>query len=246
MDTQWVEIAEGVLLRRYAELDLSVGLVLGSERCLVVDGRGDARQGAELADAVRRVTPLPWTVVITHDHFDHAYGLPAFLPCDAWAHPACWDELVRLDRAPGRGLLVRDRVELDLGRRRVELAHPGVAHTPGDVVVHVPDVGVLFAGDLVERVPGGTFSAESFGTDTVLAAWPSALERLAAFDATTVVPGHGEPAGPDLVETCRRQLLTLLDLRADVRSGRLDENAALDRSPLPADVTRAALTKPTD
>jgi hypothetical protein len=34
---RWVELADGVLVRRYAELDLSVGLVIGDSRC---SGRG--------------------------------------------------------------------------------------------------------------------------------------------------------------------------------------------------------------
>ncbi|EHR60323.1 MBL fold metallo-hydrolase [Saccharomonospora cyanea] len=244
MNARWIELGDGVFTRRYEELDLSTGLVLGEQRCLVVDTRGDAEQGAELAAAVRGITPLPWTVVLTHDHFDHAYGVPAFLPCDVWAHPACWAELVRADRAARAGLPVTDRVELDLGGRPVVLAHPGVAHSPGDVVVHVPDADVLFAGDLLEHVPGGTYSAESFGSDTALDAWPAALERLAAFGATTVVPGHGEPAGPDLVESCREGLLALRGLRRKVRAGELTEEQAVAHSPLPADVTLAALTKP--
>ena len=35
-------------------------------------------------------------------------------------------------------------------------------------------------GDLVEHVPGGSFSAESFGSDTTLAGWPlfESLELL--------------------------------------------------------------------
>lgn len=249
MNARWVELAEGVLVRRYTELDLSVGLVLGDDRCLVVDTRGDAEQGAELAAAVRNITSLPWTAVLTHDHYDHAYGAPAFLPCDVWAHPACWDELGKAGKAalPGLpGLSVEHRVTLDLGGRQVVLAHPGAAHSPGDVVVHVADAGVLFAGDLVEHVPGGTFSAESFGSDTTLASWPAALDEIAALEAATVVPGHGEPAGPELVETCRSGLLTVLGLRERVRAGQLSREAALARSPLPAAVTLAALTKPGD
>jgi hypothetical protein len=46
---RWLEIGDGVLVRRYAELDLSIGLVLGSTGCLVIDTRGDETQGAELA-----------------------------------------------------------------------------------------------------------------------------------------------------------------------------------------------------
>jgi hypothetical protein len=36
-----VEVGDGVLARRYREFDLTVGLVLGAERALVVDTRGD-------------------------------------------------------------------------------------------------------------------------------------------------------------------------------------------------------------
>src|SRR4029450_11364450 len=42
-----------------------------------------------LASAVRHVLPDPWSVVITHVHFDHCFGTAAFLPCDVWAHPSC-------------------------------------------------------------------------------------------------------------------------------------------------------------
>ena len=218
---RWIELGDGVFARRYSELDLCVGLVLGSERCLVVDTRGDAEQGAELAAAVREITSLPWTVVLTHDHYDHAYGVPAFLPCPVWAHPNCWEALRDAGRAPVPDRSVESDTVLDLGGRRVVLRHPDVAHTAGDLVVHVPDAGVLFAGDLVEHVPGGSFSAESFGSDTTLAGWPSALDRLLELNATTVLPGHGDPAGPDLVRTCRDSLLTLLSLRQALRAGEL-------------------------
>ncbi len=243
---RWIELGDGVFARRYSELDLSVGLVLGTERCLVVDTRGDAEQGAEFAAAVREITPLPWTVVLTHDHYDHAHGVSAFLPCAVWAHQACWDALQDVEQVRDRmsARVVESDTELDLGGRRVLLRHPGVAHTAGDVVVHVPDVGVLFAGDLVEHVPGGSFSAESFGDDTALAGWPAALSALLELDITTVVPGHGEPTDPEFIRTCRDILSALLTLRRAVRAGELTHADAVARSPLPDYFTLAALTKP--
>ena len=39
---------------------------------------------------------------------------------------------------------------LDLGDRRVEIAHLGRGHTDGDLLVVVPDADLLFAGDLLE------------------------------------------------------------------------------------------------
>ena len=64
----WIEVGDRVLVRRHTELDLSTGLMLGERSCLVVDTRGDPAQGAELAVAVREVTPLPGSVVLTHAH----------------------------------------------------------------------------------------------------------------------------------------------------------------------------------
>ena len=93
-DGRWIEVGDGVLARRHTELDLTTGLVLGAEHALVVDTRGDARQGAELAEAVRAVTALPLTVVVTHAHFDHCFGTAAFLPCPVYAHPRCRAALV--------------------------------------------------------------------------------------------------------------------------------------------------------
>src|SRR4051794_6695952 len=38
---------------------------------------------------------------------------------------------------------------LDAGGREVRLIEVGPAHTPGDVIVHVPDVRVVFAADVM-------------------------------------------------------------------------------------------------
>jgi glyoxylase-like metal-dependent hydrolase (beta-lactamase superfamily II) len=92
---RWIELADGVLARRYTELDLSVGLLVGDRSCLVVDTRSDPGQGAELHAAVRDVTRLPCSAVLTHAHFDHCLGTAAFLPATVWAHPRCRDDLAQ-------------------------------------------------------------------------------------------------------------------------------------------------------
>ncbi len=78
----------------------------------------------------------------------------------------------------------RDRVTLELGGRRVEVIHLGPAHTRGDVVVWLPDLGIVAAGDLVEV---GTPWLE--GAD--ISGWADALERLKALHASVVLPAHG-------------------------------------------------------
>ncbi|WP_431902595.1 MBL fold metallo-hydrolase [Amycolatopsis thermoflava] len=220
----WFELADGVHARRYEHLDQTLGLVVGAERCLVIDTGCDEVHGAAFAAEIREITALPWVVVITHAHFDHHFGTAAFLPCPVWAHERCRDALIRegesdraawvrrlagkpeAERLAAARLVLPDHllthsVQLDLGGRTVELVHPGVAHTDHDVAVHVPDAGVLFAGDLVEQG-----APPSIGPDAHPAHWPSALDRLLALDPATIVPGHGDPVGPDFVAAQRDEL----------------------------------------
>ena len=252
-DGRWVEIGDGVLARRHAELDLTTGLVLGADRALVVDTRGDARQGAELAAAVRAVTPLPPVVVVTHAHFDHCFGTAAFLPCPVFAHPRCRSTLAATARAQRSEWTTyyRDRgdtitaealaatapplpdgpvdpaVELDLGGRTVTLLHPGRGHTDHDVAVHVPDAAAVFAGDLVEQ------GAPPDLGDAVVADWPATLDVLLALQPAVVIPGHGDPVDTAFVEAQRAALAEVAALHAAVGTGRLDARAAERRSPLP-------------
>ena len=265
----WTELAGGVYLRRNEELDLTTGLVLGQSRCLVIDTGGDVDQGTELAAAVRELTDLPWAVVYTHAHFDHSFGTTAFLPCEVWAHRLCRPELIEhgetakatwaaryleegkpgIADALGRTeivppeRLVTTREELDLGGRTAVLVHPGPAHTGHDLVVHVPDAGIVFAGDVVEHGPDG-FTTGSFGDENDLPGWPVALDAILALEPRIVVPGHGDAVEPGFVREHREGLRRLNELKAAVQTGKTGLDEALMASPYPADVTRAALATP--
>jgi len=262
---RWLELGDGVLVRRYAELDLSVGLVVGADACLVVDTRGDRAQGAELAAAVRAVTPHPWRVVLTHAHFDHCFGTGAFLPGEVWAHEGCLAGIAAAwsrqraawaahYRAEGRADIAAeiaatdpvrptrtftDRAELSVGGRRVLLRHVGPAHTDHDAVVLVPDANVAFVGDLAEHPE---FVPSSF-EDCHLAGWPAALDRVLALGASVLVPGHGEPVDPSFVAGQRDTLATLADLGRAVSAGELTTEDAVRRAPLDAEAARAALAR---
>lgn len=258
MTARWVELADGVLVRRYAELDLSIGLVIGGEGALVIDTRGDPGQGAELRAAVREVTRRPCTVVITHAHFDHCLGTAAFLPAPVWAHPRCRDDLAAggaaqhaeasaWAREPGREPelitpVVPDRIvtgptELDLGGRQVLLNHPGPGHTDHDIAVWSPDTGVLFAGDLVEQ------GADPDFTDAHPLDWPAAVTALLRLDPRTVVPGHGNPVDAAFVAAQRDDLAALATLCQAVLAGELDPAGALAASPFSRSTTRTALNR---
>jgi glyoxylase-like metal-dependent hydrolase (beta-lactamase superfamily II) len=193
-------------------MDLNVGLVVGHDACLVIDTRCSQAEGSELAAAVRAITPVPWTVVTTHAHFDHCFGTAAFLPAAVWAHERCAaairhegsanrERMAGLYDADGQDGVARDirasplvvpdrfvdrREVLDVGGRVVELKHPGRGHTDHDLVVVLPEDGVLFAGDLVEQGAPPQFH-DAFPLD-----WPATLDVLLASGGVTVVPGHGD------------------------------------------------------
>lgn len=210
----WHEVGDRVFTRRYPFLDQTIGAVLGRDLALVVDTRATTVQARELIDDIRRITNLPWVVVNTHVHFDHAFGNAAFRPCEIWAHAGCADAL-RLNGPAQRENVVRwvpdlarelnatpldppDRTfeewaELDLGGRVAVLRHLGRGHTDHDVIVHLPDTGVVFAGDLVEQGAPPGFE-DSFPLD-----WPATLGHLLDLADGVVIPGHGEPVSGDFV-----------------------------------------------
>ena len=178
---RWREVGDRVFVRRHKTLDVNAGLILGDDRCLVVDTRGSEREARELLRAVRSLTHLPYAVAITHAHFDHCFGNATFAAeqpgCEIWAHQRCTEELARSGagqrasiarwlRESGEEILA-DEVEtvtlelpnrqltsdttLDLGGRRVEFRTWGTAHSPGDQIIHLPDEKIVFIGDLIEE-----------------------------------------------------------------------------------------------
>ena len=82
-----------------------------------------------------------------------------------------------------------DAIELQVGGRVLELIVVGPAHTPGDLVVWVPDVRVVFAADIAFV---GVTPVMWAGP---LANWLAAIETIAALDPEVVVPGHGPVCG---------------------------------------------------
>ena len=81
-------------------------------------------------------------------------------------------------------LTFTDKLDIDLGNREVQVKHLGRGNTPGDAVVYLPKEKILVAGDLlVYPIP--------YTYDGYPAEWIATLEKMAALDAQTIVPGHG-------------------------------------------------------
>lgn len=94
---------------------------------------------------------------------------------------------------------------LDIGGREVRVLNLGPAHTRADSVVHVPDAGVLFAGDLL--FIGGT----PIVWEGPIANWIAACDTMIALDAPTVVPGHGPITDADGIRAVRGYLTHVVE-----------------------------------
>lgn len=206
-------------------------LIVGREAAAVVDTGNSRLAGAHMLAAVREVTDLPIRYVVnTHMHPDHTLGNAAFDGAGARfvAHhkmpralsvraETYLDQANRLLGALAEGtrivlpdLLVQDRMELDLGDRKLLLeAHP-TAHTDNDLTVRDAATGTWILGDLlfVGHVPT---------LDGSLRGWLALLDRLAAEPVPRVVPGHG-PASVAWPESSRAERGYLARLADDVRA----------------------------
>jgi glyoxylase-like metal-dependent hydrolase (beta-lactamase superfamily II) len=187
----------------------NAGFVVTDDGVVVIDALGSPALAAELLAEIRRVTSQPVRYVIpTHYHADHIYGLQTFKDAGATvlAHAEAREYLTsdtaqkrletsRVDLAPwidAKTRLVQADRWLEDKETRVRvgsfdfvIGHVGPAHTPEDVVVFVPQLGVLFAGDLFfrGRVP---FVGQA---DSRL--WIASLNQLMQYQPKLVVPGHG-------------------------------------------------------
>jgi glyoxylase-like metal-dependent hydrolase (beta-lactamase superfamily II) len=254
----WREVADRVLVRRYPDFDVSIGLVIGDERALVIDTRGSDRQGRLLLDEVRWITHNKLVVANTHHHYDHVFGNVAFATAELWAHERCAVRLTEDAEETKLALAAtmpeiayeytdtrvvpatntfRDSVKIDLGGRKVDLTHFGRGHTDNDVVVVVPDAHILFAGDLVEQ--GGPPSFE----DSYPMDWPGTLGRMLDLVDGPVVPGHGELVRRSFIEGQLADLSALSQLAARVRFDGGSAADALPLSPFPARAARVALRR---
>jgi glyoxylase-like metal-dependent hydrolase (beta-lactamase superfamily II) len=249
MSDTWAEVAERVYVRRHESMDLNVSLIVGEGACLVVDTRATEKQGRELTEAIRTVTPHPWVVVNTHFHFDHTFGNAVFRPAAIWGHRRCAAQLVddgermrqaiadkhrefgyaelaadiEASRIDPPDELVDDVATLSVGGRPVQLRHLGRGHTDNDLVLTVPDAGLLIAGDLVEEGAPPQFGS-AYPLD-----WPGTLDALVELVTGPVVPGHGAIVDRAYVQGQRAELAELtLKAREGHADGRTADEVAKD------------------
>jgi glyoxylase-like metal-dependent hydrolase (beta-lactamase superfamily II) len=115
---------------------------------------------------------------------------------------------------------IDDGATLEVGGRRVRVIDVGPTHTASDSVVHVPDVGVVFAADILFV---GVLPIMWHGP---VETWLAALDTLLSLDAGVYVPGHGPPCGRAEVEELAAYWRWLRDGVAEQRAAGRSANEA--------------------
>jgi glyoxylase-like metal-dependent hydrolase (beta-lactamase superfamily II) len=250
----WRPVADRVWLA-VAEPDaVNLGLVVGDTGALLVDTGSSPSQGRAVRAAVAAVTDRPLVaVVVTHAHDDHVFGLAAFDDVRTLGHESVSEWLAGADAAASaaeHGVEVADLAApnaplvvaawVDLGGRRVEVAHLGRGHTGSDLVVVVPDADLVFAGDLVESA-----GPPAFGPDSFLHEWAVTLDGLIGLMTadTRAVPGHGEPVDREFVYEARGRVASVSgELRRLAEEGAgVDDVAARGQWPYPVEALEPGL-----
>lgn len=246
--SRWLEVGTDNFVLTTEGSKLNTGLIVGTERAMVIDTGGGPRQGREILDAVREKTQLPLVVVNTHAHYDHFFGNAVFASdgvTEFWAHDNCAEEIsengdaqrgalaeFEPEMAAGEGenvelvvpnALVRDQpVLVDLGGQTATLFYLGRGHTDGDLLVGTTTT--LYAGDLVEQGAHPSFE------DSYPEEWAGALRHLSALRHRYefLIPGHGEPCSDRFVKTMADTMTTAVrQARQSIRDTPSDATKAI-------------------
>jgi glyoxylase-like metal-dependent hydrolase (beta-lactamase superfamily II) len=192
-----------------AEGDPNSGVIVGDDSVMVVEAQATPMLARKVIDCIRQVTDKPVShVVLTHYHAVRVLGASAFGAGQVIMSEAArgmiaergqedWDsEFQRFPRLfrgheeiPGLTwptTTFRGRMSVWLGRRRVDVLQLGRAHTAGDAVVHVPDCGVMFTGDIVEA------HSACYCGDGHFRDWGPTLGAVRAFGLDAIAPGRGD------------------------------------------------------
>jgi quinoprotein relay system zinc metallohydrolase 2 len=239
------EIASGIFVHNGVHEEASaanedaianIGFIIGDEAVAVIDPGGSFAEGSALRAAIRARTDRPIRyVILTHVHPDHIFGAAAFRDDhpDFVGHAKLPGALAQRgdyylrrlrstlgDEANGTEIvpptvLVADKLDLDLGHRRLTLRAHGPAHTDNDLTIFDHNTRTFWLADLlfVDRVPV---------IDGSLVGWLEQLDELTAISADRAVPGHGPVSvpWPAAAEPERRYLAAVArDTRAAIKAG---------------------------
>ncbi len=218
----------------------NAGFIVGNDYVVVVDSLATVGLTQRFKDEIRKITDKPIRYLInTHHHGDHTYGNHVFAGATMISHDHCRRELTEarmmdlnllntiFPEFDFRGIAVTPaditfdkQLTLHMDGREVRLLHFGPGHTIGDIIVHLPDEGIIFAGDFI------FLCSTPLGMEGSFAGWLKNLDAMAKLGAQTYVPGHGPVCGVEGLKQCRDYLVLV---RREARK-RFDKGITVDEA----------------
>lgn len=222
-------------------LNNNLGFIVTDAGVVVVNSGPSVRVAKALHAAIARTTAQPIKWVINSNAQPHYWlgngyfqsrKIPILAHKDAAARmrqdgAAQLETMRRLlkEKAQGTALayptqVFEERHEIALGAVTLSALYFGLAHTPGDIVVWLPQQRIAFAGDIVftQRLLAALPIGDSGN-------WLTAFDRLAQLDPRLIVPGHGQPT--ELAHARRDTRDYLAYLREEIKA-RIARGESLD------------------
>jgi glyoxylase-like metal-dependent hydrolase (beta-lactamase superfamily II) len=184
------------------------GVIETKDGVVLIDSGGTYKGAAQIDEAIKTFTSKPVVMVINTGGQDHRWLGNAYFKqhgariiaseaAVADQKQRYNDQLIMLDNLVGTKGTTGTRdvyadetfdtsLDLNVGGVKIQLRHPGPAHTPGDSYVWLPQQKIMFAGDIVfvDRLLGIVSESNS-------RAWMEAFKKIEALQPDHVIPGHG-------------------------------------------------------
>ncbi len=197
------------------------GFIVGKDYVVVVDSLATVGLTQGFKDEIRKITDKPVRYLInTHHHGDHTYGNHVFAGATIISHGYCRREITEaglmdpnllnaiFPEFDFRGIAATPahitfdkRLTLHMDGWEIRLVHFGPGHTIGDIIVYLPQDGIIFAGDFI------FLYSTPLGMEGSFAGWLKNLEAMENLGAQTYVPGHGPVCGVEGLHLCRDYLV---------------------------------------
>jgi glyoxylase-like metal-dependent hydrolase (beta-lactamase superfamily II)/dienelactone hydrolase len=228
----------------------NLSFVITGEGVLVVNAGDNYQLAKALHEEIKKITDQPVKYVVLENGQGHAMlgssywreqGVPVIAHVDA-AHEIEAQSFALLEvmqarakeKAAGTKVVMPDetfeeKMVIELGGERIELLHLGPTHSPGDIIVWLPQKRLVIAGDMAFHQRMLPLFEE---TDS--AAWIETWDRFEALGAEVVIPGHGGPTDMATVRKYTRDYLVYLREKiAEVidNGGTLQDAYEIDQSP---------------
>lgn len=229
----------------------NLSFIVTGDGVVVVNGGAAYGLAKALHDEIKAITDQPVRLVFNENGQGHAVlgnnywaeqGVPIVAHVDAAAEVeeyggSILEGMRRYNRDKAEGTELQGPTEtfedsyiVEMGDFRIEARYLGPAHSPGDIVIWLPDQSLVIAGDMAFHERMLPIFADTYTADW-LETWDNEFEPLGA---TYVIPGHGHPT--NMAQVRRYTKDYLLYLRARIaehlqNEGDLADAYYVDQSP---------------